>query len=317
MTMIGTFATPPLPVTVIGGYLGTGKTTLINRLLRQADGLRLAVLVNEFGELPIDADLIESRDENVISIAGGCVCCSYGSDLMAALIDLGKLQQAPDHLLIETSGVALPGAVAQSLQLVPGYTLDGVVVMADAETIRVRGEDQYLSDTIARQLVDADIVILNKTDLAPPGELAATRQWLGEQTPGCCVIESVAADVPLAAILGSGMERLVVGSGIMEKHHHDHAHAGHRAAVLRVARPVKPEALAERLAAPELDLVRAKGFVQGQDGQLYLLQVVGRRWEVTLAPAATSASDRIACIGYGEQLDAKAISRIISSAAAA
>ena len=74
----------PLPVTVIGGYLGAGKTTLVNRLLRQADGLRVAVLVNEFGKLPIDADLIESRDENVINIAGGCVCCSYGSDLIVA-----------------------------------------------------------------------------------------------------------------------------------------------------------------------------------------------------------------------------------------
>ena len=75
----------PLPVTIIGGYLGAGKTTLVNQMLRQADGQKLAILVNEFGELPIDADLIESRDENVINIAGGCVCCSYGSDLIEAL----------------------------------------------------------------------------------------------------------------------------------------------------------------------------------------------------------------------------------------
>ena len=87
--MIG--AADPLPVTVIGGYLGAGKTTLVNSLLRQANGQRLAVLVNEFGELPIDADLIEGQDENVINIAGGCICCSYGSDLIMALQDLDQL----------------------------------------------------------------------------------------------------------------------------------------------------------------------------------------------------------------------------------
>jgi G3E family GTPase len=88
-------ARPTLPVTVIGGYLGTGKTTLINQMSCHADGMRLAVLVNDFGELPIDADLIESRDDNVISITGGCVCCSYGSDLMEALIDLDQMDPAP------------------------------------------------------------------------------------------------------------------------------------------------------------------------------------------------------------------------------
>ena len=80
--------TMSVPVTVIGGYLGAGKTTLVNRLLRQANGRRLAVLVNEFGALPIDADLIESQDDNIINIEGGCVCCSYGSDLIAGLRDL-------------------------------------------------------------------------------------------------------------------------------------------------------------------------------------------------------------------------------------
>ena len=110
-----------LPVTLIGGYLGAGKTTLVNHLLRTADGLRLAVLVNEFGALPIDAELIEARGEKVISIAGGCVCCSYGSDLMAALMDLEEIAGDIDHVLIETSGVALPGQVARSVGLLAGY----------------------------------------------------------------------------------------------------------------------------------------------------------------------------------------------------
>ena len=96
-------------VTVIGGYLGAGKTTLVNHLLRAADGLRLAVLVNDFGALPIDRDLIVGSDGDTLEISGGCICCSYGSDLMEALLDLPRRRPGIDRVLIETSGVALPG----------------------------------------------------------------------------------------------------------------------------------------------------------------------------------------------------------------
>lgn len=156
-----------LPVTLIGGYLGAGKTTLVNHLLRTADGLRLAILVNEFGALPIDADLIEARGEKVIAIAGGCVCCSYGSDLMAALMDLEVVAEEIDHVLIETSGVALPDQVARSLDLLAGYAHDGTVVLADAETVRARARDDYLSDTIAAQLESGDLLLLNKGISSP------------------------------------------------------------------------------------------------------------------------------------------------------
>ena len=111
-----------LPVTVIGGYLGAGKTSLVNHLLRNADGVRLAVLVNEFGALPIDEDLIIAQDDDVISIAGGCVCCSYGSDMTAALLDMQALDPAPDHVLLEASGVALPGSIVGAISLLDGFS---------------------------------------------------------------------------------------------------------------------------------------------------------------------------------------------------
>ncbi|MCP5368231.1 MAG: GTP-binding protein [Hyphomicrobiales bacterium] len=308
---------PPaqIPLTVIGGYLGAGKTTLVNRLLRRADGLRLAVLVNEFGDLPIDGDLIESRDGNVINIAGGCVCCSYGSDLMAALMDLDKRDPRPDHLLVEASGVALPAAIAQSASLIAGYALDAIVVLADAETVRAKGADPYLADTIAGQLASADIVVLNKVDLVPDSGRAAARDWLSARAPHARVLETVEAELPLAAVLGSGAERLATPES-----HHDHAHdhhpdhhLDHQAAVFTVDAPVDAEALAAALAGAELDLVRAKGFVPGRDGRLRALHVVGRRWRVADPPPGTRGPGRLVCIRFAAAVDTAAIERLIAA----
>ncbi|NKB55783.1 MAG: hypothetical protein GKS00_05550 [Alphaproteobacteria bacterium] len=299
-----------LPVTVIGGYLGAGKTTLINHLLRHADGLRLAVLVNDFGELPIDADLIESRNDNVISITGGCMCCAYGSDLMAALADLDRLEMPPDHLLIEASGVGLPDAIAQSVRLIPRYAIDGIAVLADAETVHKLGKDQYLQDTIERQLDAADVIILNKVDLASDEGLEKTRRWLSGRAPDSRIIEAVSANIPLSVLLGSGMEH-VFDEGQGEGHNHDHA--THEAAVFTLDRPVEPEMLAKRLAAREVGLVRTKGFVQAPDGGFYTLQTVGRRWSVSEAPSSSALQGRIVCITHRPPIDAEKITLIINS----
>ncbi|MDX1377138.1 MAG: GTP-binding protein, partial [Burkholderiales bacterium] len=183
----------PLGVTVIGGYLGAGKTTLVNHLLRHAGGRRLAVLVNDFGDLPIDADLIEADTGGVLSLAGGCICCSFGNDLMAALATLPARRPPPEHVLIEASGVALPGTVAASLALLADVALDAVVVLADAQGVRARAADRYLADTIERQLRAADIVVLNKVDLVDPAERAALRDWLGAAAPGARVLDAVRA----------------------------------------------------------------------------------------------------------------------------
>jgi len=171
---------PPIPVTVIGGYLGAGKTTLVNHLLQERAGRRIAVLVNDFGDLSIDDDLIEARDAALLRLAGGCVCCSFGHDLMAALQQMRDLRPAPEHILIECSGVAHPAAVARTLTLLPGLTLDAVLVLADAETLRQRCADRYVGELVLQQLREADFVALNKIDLAMPDDVAALQTWLAE-----------------------------------------------------------------------------------------------------------------------------------------
>ncbi|WP_439514617.1 CobW family GTP-binding protein [Oceanibaculum nanhaiense] len=299
----------PLPVTVIGGYLGAGKTTLVNHLLRHPEGRRLAVLVNEFGDLPIDADLIERRDEDMIAIAGGCVCCSYGSDLIEALERLLTLDPRPDHLLIEASGVALPGGIASSLTLLMGYRLDAVLVLADAETIRARAADRYLGDTIARQLADADLVLLNKADLVSSDYLAETGEWLAGASPRARIVTATNAAPPADLVLGIATERLPA-----YEHAHHHHSAGYDTASFPVTAPADAEALARALADPALELLRAKGFVPVADGRLRTIQTVAQRWSVSAAPVGLAGPGRLVAIALPGQLDRDAIQRAIATA---
>jgi len=310
----------PLPVTVIGGYLGAGKTTLVNHLLRHAAGRRIAVLVNDFGELPIDADLIEAEDGDVLSLAGGCVCCSFGSDLMGALIKLAQRTPRPDQLLIETSGVALPGAVAASLTLLTDVVLEAVVVLADAETVRARAADRYLADTIERQLHAADLVILNKLDLVAPGAQAALRAWLGTQAPRASVIDAVHAQLPVELLLGV---ELAAGrrpdparrlSGALRSPPAVAAEALFEHIESYVARPVDARQLADALADPALGIVRAKGVLRDRAGAPVALQVVGLRATIQPLVAMNVPCGRLVCIGLRGRLDRAAIQAALDRA---
>ena len=265
-----------LPVSIIGGYLGAGKTTLINHLLRNADGTKIAVLVNEFGALPIDEDLIEAKDDALISIAGGCVCCSYGNDLVQAMLDLTKLDQRPDHLVIESSGVALPGAIAASVSIMGGFQVEGIVVLADSETIRTQAQDDYVGDTIERQLADANIVLLNKADLVAPDQIDDLKTWLMTMAPQAEVITAQQAKVPNAVVM-QGYE-----VPTLDPTSRPHVPAFESRAIACAAM-VDADVIAQRLADPKLALIRAKGFVATSDG-MRALQIVGRRWTVSDAP---------------------------------
>ncbi len=188
-----------IPFTVIGGFLGAGKTTLLNRLLAATPGRRFAVLVNDFGALDIDGRLVARHGGDTIALANGCLCCTIGDSLVQTLVDLLDRGSAIDHIVVEASGVADPGRIADLGVLDSRLRRDGVVVVVDAETVRARASDRRLGDTVLRQLRAADLMVLNKTDLAD--DLPSLRDWLGRQSKAP-LLEATQADVPLDLLFG-------------------------------------------------------------------------------------------------------------------
>ncbi len=191
-----------VPVTVIGGYLGAGKTTLLNHILRTSTE-RVVVLVNDFGSINIDAELISSSDEDTIILANGCICCSLVDGLGVALNGVRAMHPRPARLVIEASGVADPASIAAYAHD-GGLRLDGVVTVIDAETIRARTKDRYVGDTVLRQITGADLLLVTKTDLIDEETLAALRSWLTGIAGNRPVIEALHGSAPLTVLLGAG-----------------------------------------------------------------------------------------------------------------
>ena len=298
--------TAALPVTVVGGYLGAGKTTLVNRLLREASGQRrLAVLVNDFGALPIDRDLVVAAGGDTIDIAGGCVCCSYGSDLVEALQALRR-RTGIDHVVLETSGVALPGMVASSLTLLQGYALAGIAVVADASLVRAQSADRYLADTIERQLAAADLVLLNKGDLAI-GALLGTADWLASRVPAAQVVTTRQCAVPLDLVLATRARpagRDLRTPGAID------AAGLYESVTVTPPGPVDLEAMGRRLAAMP-GILRAKGFLRDRAGSRCLLQVVPGQWQVADAPPL--AADGLVVVARRGAVDLAHLQRSIEA----
>ena len=271
-------STNNIPVSVIGGYLGSGKTTLINQLLRNADGRKLAVLVNEFGALPIDADLIEAQSDTMISISGGCVCCSYGNDLIQALLEISKLESAPDHILIESSGVALPGAIAASVSINGNFEIAGIITVVDSELILEQASNEYIGDTIERQLEDSDIVLLNKCDLVDEVHLAYLESWLVEKALYATAVRVTYASLPNSIVL----QDYVRDTRKQNISFNSHTNI-FESQVIEFSKEYDANIVAQKMADPEFNLLRSKGFVPTPSG-LQAIQTVGRRWSVTDAP---------------------------------
>jgi len=189
-----------IPMVVLGGWLGSGKTTLVNRLLSVAPaGERIAVVVNDIGDVDIDAGLIAARHGDTVELSNGCVCCSIGDSLATTLRDLVMTDRPLDRIVVEASGVAEPGRVAaygDRRRIRP----DGVVVCVDAVDVVARSDSHRVGELVRRQVATADVLILTKTDLLDDGGRAA-RGWCCEHAPDTPVIAAVDADRWVAVVL--------------------------------------------------------------------------------------------------------------------
>jgi G3E family GTPase len=269
-----------IPVWVIGGYLGSGKTTLLNAFLRRAAGVRFAVLVNDFGSLNIDADLIAGTGTETLELTNGCTCCTIGGDLILALRDLIARADLPDAIVIEASGVADPLAVARLAACHPALSVRGTIVAADAETIRERSDDKYVGGLVLRQLATAGVVVMSKIDLIDDEHRAETRAWIAETVPKVPVFESAdGIGFPVEYVLDSGfigdIQRLAAAG--------DGAHASAFASrSYRSSTPLDRARFLDAVRAMVPAIVRAKGTLCFSDDpeHRFVFQLAGRRWSL-------------------------------------
>ena len=221
-----------IPVTVLTGYLGAGKTTLLNRILSENHGKRYAVVVNEFGEIGIDNDLIVESDEEIFEMNNGCVCCTVRGDLIRVVEGLMKRPGGFDGILVETTGLANPAPVAQTFMLDDEVRakakLDAVVTVADAKHLIARLGDAPEAED---QIGFADVILLNKTDLVSEDELAEVERRIRAINPHAIVHRTERCAIPLDRVLDRGafdLERILsLDPDFFEGHDHDHDHDHH------------------------------------------------------------------------------------------
>ena len=298
--------TPPVPVTTIGGYLGAGKTTLLNDVLAGDHGLRIAVLVNDFGAISIDEKLIVGRDGDVITLANGCACCAVAGDLAEAMLKFAHVAPRPDHILVEASGVAHPARIAD-MAISPGLASRGAVVLVDAETIQARARDKFVGRLVGDQIARADLVVLNKIDLVDADKLASVRAWIASVAPAARLLMTAHGRVA-PAILFDAPDRPGRSRGFCEEV--EPAASQFESYCWTTQEPIDLDRLTSSLAALPQQVLRAKGVlaqVRGEAGCLVLHRVGDRLTIESAASGQTFAATEIVVIALAGTLDTAAL----------
>ncbi len=258
-----------IPVTVLTGYLGAGKTTLLNRILTENHGRKYAVVINEFGELGVDNDLVVDTDEEVFEMNNGCICCTVRGDLIRIVGGLVKRRGTFDGIIIETTGLANPAPVAQTFFVDEGVRartrLDAIVTVVDAKNLAARLDD---SAEAAAQIAFADVIVLNKTDLVDEASLAGTEGRIRAINPYARIHRTERSAVDIAEVLDRGAFDL---NRVLESHpdfltDETHEHNDDIASMsFEAARPIDAEKfnawISALLAEKGQDLLRTKGIL--------------------------------------------------------
>ena len=314
---------PAIPLTILTGFLGAGKTTLLNRILTGDHGLKVAVLVNDFGSINIDAELIVGIENNVISLANGCICCTMRDDLIEAVMETINRPERPEYILLEASGVAEPSGIALTFNN-PSFRdrirLDSIVCVVDAEQVFAAPEAMELK---IFQMACADMVVLNKVDLVDGHQIGKIKAWLDSRFHRYRLIEAMQANVPLAILLSVGrFDPARVDAHSLaeigcrdpncrhEHQHHDHSEA-FSAWGYETDQPLSLEALREAVSRLPENIYRAKGVIYAADApeRRAILQVVGGRIDISLQDEWNDRSrrTRIVVIGAPGAIDEEAL----------
>jgi G3E family GTPase len=288
-----------IPVTVLTGYLGAGKTTLLNRILSEPHGKKFAVIVNEFGEIGIDNELIVNADEEVFEMNNGCICCTVRGDLVRIIDGLMRRKGKFDAIIVETTGLADPAPVAQTFfmdeQVGAKTKLDAVVTVADAKWLKERLKD---APEVKNQIAFADVILINKTDLVSPAELSEIEARIRAINPYARLHRTERAKIDIAEVLGRNafdLDRILdIEPAFLEveeehahthEHGHDHSHGGHdhvvhhglkhyhdedmQSVALRTDQPLNPDKffpwVQDLVATDGPSILRCKGILNFKD----------------------------------------------------
>ncbi|MGH8760301.1 MAG: CobW family GTP-binding protein [Burkholderiales bacterium] len=342
-----------VPITVLTGFLGTGKTTLLNRILNGNHGLRVAVLVNDFGAINIDADLVVGVEGDVISLANGCVCCSIRDDLLEAVTQVLARPERPEYVVLEASGVADPAGIAVTFTdagLRDRIRLDSITCVVDAEQVFAAPEQMQLK---LWQIGFADMLILNKVDLVGRNQIGKIKAWLDEHFHRYRLIEATHCDVPLEILLSGGrFDAVQLDAGEQntstggnrdnrgiagavsplppvqdhdthdchdphgEHHRHDHARAFSTWSY-ETKEPLSLDALREVASRLPVNIYRCKGVIHSADApaRRAVLQVVGKRVDLTLESEWGGRTPRtqIVAIGAAGSIDTSLLEETFAS----
>jgi G3E family GTPase len=297
-----------IAATVIGGFLGAGKTTLINQWLRAPSSARVMVLVNDFGALNIDAELIVSRNGDTLALTNGCICCQMGGDLTQALIRVLDSTQPLDELWIEASGVSDPGRIARLIGAVPEFDLGGVIVVVDALAIASHIQNPMLHDTLLAQILAADCVLLTKTDSADAAQLTSVKAFLHE-----CHPHALCLDADQSGSLTAQIKDMQIFSPVAKAWMPNPGHERRFSAWM--GRPTLTLSVAEwqkRLGALPQQVLRLKGFVRSLEHGWSCVQLAGSRCNILPCDMPPIAGESLVAIALRGSLPREALDGLLA-----